>query len=83
MTVGELVESLKSFPQDLELVVDGYEGGVGPSGKPKLVEVWENSYGPDYYGPHKVVKSWNRDNEDNKDIPIVQKVYLSRDPNEE
>ena len=30
MTVAELIETLKAFPADLEVVVEGYETGLDP-----------------------------------------------------
>ena len=27
MTVGELIEKLRAYPEDMRVVVDGYEGG--------------------------------------------------------
>ena len=55
MNVGQLIEQLKNYPQDLRVVVNGYEGGyndVDHFEKIKIVldynEVW-------YYGKHEDV----------------------------
>ncbi|HCF2449040.1 TPA: hypothetical protein NIA45_006740 [Pseudomonas aeruginosa] len=42
MTVAELIETLKGFPADLEVVVEGYETGLDPIHQVKSAEITRN-----------------------------------------
>ena len=42
MTVAELIEILKAFPADLEVVVEGYETGLDPIHQVKAAEITRN-----------------------------------------
>lgn len=59
MTVAELIEALRALPPDAEVMVDGYEGGVGPASAPKLIRVKRNANSSWYYGPHEEVTDPN------------------------
>ena len=72
MLVKELIAMLQELPQQLEVMVDGYEGGVDEPSDPYVVGIdrFHNGKGegcPYYYGQHEI----NRANPD-----LV--VYLSR-----
>ncbi len=58
MTVGELIEALKSFPADLRVVVPGYEGGADDILPPRqiCIQPWDPAYEADWYGPHALVE---------------------------
>ena len=52
MNVGQLIEQLKNYPQDLRVVVRGYEGGyndVDTFEKLKIVLDYHSAW---YYGKH-------------------------------
>ena len=57
MNVGQLIEQLKNYPQDLRVVVRGYEGGyndVDTFENLKLVLDYHSAW---YYGKHEDVES--------------------------
>ena len=57
MNVGQLIERLKNYPQDLHVVVAGYEGGyndVDQFEKIKIVLDYNSEW---YYGKHEDVSS--------------------------
>ncbi len=57
MNVGQLIEILKNYPQDLRVVVRGYEGGyndVAIFEKLKIVLDYHSEW---YYGKHEDVES--------------------------
>jgi len=56
MNVGQLIEQLKNYPQDLRVVVHGYEGGyndVDIFEKLKIVLDYHSEW---YYGKHEDVE---------------------------
>lgn len=64
MTVAELVEKLRALPQDLPVLVDGYEGGLQDPEAPRLTRVHLGANEPvSYDGPH---EECERDNPDKK-----------------
>ena len=72
MLVKELIAMLQELPQQLEVMVDGYEGGVDTPSVPRVVGIDRLHYGkgeecPYYYGQHGI--DW-----DSPDLV----VYLSR-----
>jgi len=57
MNVGQLIEQLKNYPQDLRVVVRGYEGGyndVDIFEKLKIVLDYHSEW---YYGKHEQLKT--------------------------
>lgn len=76
MTVEELIKVLSTFPQDLPVVVDGYEGGVDDKFEVQRAKVKWDAYkeGYDYFGDHDVLR-WEGDPEyaDGTDV-----VYFER-----
>lgn len=56
MTVAELIAALKAFPPEMEVMVDGYEGGCDKPELPEKVRIrrnaWEDVW---YYGRHEEV----------------------------
>lgn len=77
MTVAELIERLKVFSPNLEVVVDGYEGGVGPFKEPYEVPLLLNHYSKEewWFGPHEIATS-----PFDKEPPAfdIKAVYLPR-----
>lgn len=52
MKVKQLIEELQLFDQDLEVYVDGYEGGINDAQSIKPIEVVRNVNDEWYYGRH-------------------------------
>lgn len=59
MTIAELIEKLKEYPQDTRVVTRGFEGGVDDVDYVEETEIYLNYNGKGawYYGPHEEVKS--------------------------
>jgi len=55
MTVKELMKHLSTFPQDLPVLVDGYEGGLDEVGHIEKVQVEFNVNDKNWLGPHEEV----------------------------
>lgn len=71
MTVAELIEKLKEYPQDLRVVVHGYEGGVNDVSHFKELEILLDYYDAWYYGKHEEVRSWSKDTTHEK-VPALK-----------
>jgi hypothetical protein len=71
MTVAELIEKLKEYPQDLRVVVRGYEGGVNDVSHFEELEILLDYYDAWYYGKHKEVCSWTKDTTHEK-VPALK-----------
>jgi len=56
MTIAELIEELKNYPQDTRVVVSGYEGGVNDVDYVKETEIYLNYNTASYYGKHEEVE---------------------------
>ena len=52
MTVKELIEKLKEYPQDDLILVQGYEGGFSDIGQIQSTKVDLNYYTEEWNGPH-------------------------------
>ena len=61
MKVAELIELLQELDPELEVVVDGYEGGLAEVTEATTLKVIRdhNSEDPWYYGPHEQEGTWN------------------------
>jgi hypothetical protein len=55
-TVGQLVEVLKSLPQDLPVLTSGYEGGFENFYKPDIIKVKHEPENPYYEGEFQVAE---------------------------
>lgn len=55
MIVKELKEKLSKYPDDMSIVIDGYEGGVDDMDRIKEVEIVRNVRHSDYEGPHDIL----------------------------
>jgi hypothetical protein len=64
MTVSQLIEELKNYPQDLPVVVSGYEGGYNDVDAFENIDIVLDYHTAWYYGRHEDVK--NIYNEDKK-----------------
>ena len=52
MNVGELIEKLKQYPQDLRVVVNGYEGGYSDIDRFENLKIVLDYHKEWYYGKH-------------------------------
>jgi len=71
MTVAELIEKLKEYPQDLRVVVSGYEGGVDDVGYFEEMDIYLNYNTVRFYGKHEEVCSWSKDTTHEK-VPALK-----------
>lgn len=71
MTVKELIEKLGAFPEDMRVVVPGYEAGLDDVQEVREVQVELNAYGTHMkgiFGEHDAVY----DHEENADaVPVL------------
>lgn len=74
MIVSELIKALRQQPQDLRVVVDGYEGGYGDisSNSISVVPLALNQHPQHYYGEHEVCDPYNKLKEDCKAVLICR-----------
>ena len=56
MTVAQLIESLKNYPPDLQVVVSGYEGGYNDVGRFEKIKIIRDYNTAWYYGKHERVE---------------------------
>lgn len=77
MTIAELIEKLKKFPQDSRVVVRGYEGGVDDVTSIDDIKILLN-YNKDawYYGDHKPFYEYMKYKE-YQEYEKVPAIYLS------
>lgn len=52
MTIKELKEKLNSYPDNLRVLVDGYESGFSEISEIKKIKVKLNVHTESYYSPH-------------------------------
>lgn len=83
MTVGELVEVLKTYDPELPVVIDGYEGGIEDVKKIRaaLVALNDNGENSGVYGPHALVINESDREYRQRHEPqgqIVKAVYIPR-----
>lgn len=52
MTIKELIEKLKMYPEGLRVLVDGYEGGFSEIAVAEMIKVKLDVNSEEYYGPH-------------------------------
>lgn len=74
MKVKDLIKNLEEFPADMEVVVQGYEGGCTNISVVEPISVFPNVNTEWYYGPHEQVDDYNR--EKFKDFPQTKMVYV-------
>ncbi|MCL4823603.1 MAG: hypothetical protein KJZ57_05225 [Anaerolineales bacterium] len=55
MKAKELLEILSQIPEDVDVVVKGYEGGVDEVVNVKLVKIKKDVHSEWYYGRHEIV----------------------------
>ena len=74
LKVRQLIEYLKTFDQELEVIVDGYEGGTSPLTKNHIATVYvDTSAGEDWFGDY----GDESDSPANMETPI-QAILLRR-----
>jgi hypothetical protein len=56
MTAKELIEKLTSYPAEVRVLVDGYEGGFSEISSVKITMVKLNANSENYNGPHDEVE---------------------------
>lgn len=71
MTVSQLIEALKSYPQDLRVVVSGYEGGYNDVDNFQNVNIVLNYNTAWYYGKHEDAESVHDDNTKKNAVPAL------------
>ena len=59
LTVEQLINELKKYPQDLQVLVDGYEGGLDAVVSTVLVDIEYDESKAWYYGPFEESDSSN------------------------
>ncbi len=57
MNVGQLIEALKDYPQDLRVVIRGYEGGYNDVDQFETMKIVIDFNEELYYGKHEDVES--------------------------
>ena len=83
-TVGELIAKLSALPQDLPVLVDGYEGGAQEPRRIATREfVADNNDGDSYCGPHEEIDdgemgAFRREDAAEEGKKIFQAVIISR-----
>ena len=73
MTVAELIEKLKEYPQDIRVVVRGYEDGVDDVERAEEIEIYLNYFDSAYCGEHREVIS--NMPEDYEKVPAIYLRY--------
>jgi hypothetical protein len=80
MTVKELIALLQNMPQDLTVVIDGYEGGVGSikEGAVRQTKIWENVHAFPYkfIGDEQINSIYYHG--DRAKLPKIDVVLISR-----
>ena len=54
MTVSQLAKDLSKYPDDMRIIVSGYEGGFSDVSMLTCEKILINVNKPDYYGPHEL-----------------------------
>jgi len=70
-TVGQLVEILKSLPQDLPVLTSGYEGGFENFYTPDIIKMKHEPENPYYEGEFQVAEDGD---EDTFDAVLIKRV---------
>ncbi|MBW6481235.1 MAG: hypothetical protein K0B37_17540 [Bacteroidales bacterium] len=60
-TVGQLVDLLKTLPQDLPVLTSGYEGGFENFYEPAIIKVKHEPENPYYEGEFQVAQDGDED----------------------
>jgi hypothetical protein len=79
MNVGQLIEQLKNYPQDLRVVVSGYEGGyndVDTFENIKIVLDYHEAWYYGYYGKHEDVESLYGNNAEQLNTTAVDALRI-------
>jgi len=72
MKVKELIELLQTLPQDSDVVVAGYEGGVQDIKEATVCEVNCNVHNEWYYGAHEVIDEYHTRTDDTKPAVLIE-----------
>jgi hypothetical protein len=70
MTVKELKNALKQFPEELIVLTDGYEDGYEKIVNPKIIDVTHQINNPYYSGEYKL--------KEEKDTDLIKAVAILR-----
>jgi hypothetical protein len=62
MTVGKLIELLKQYPEEMHVLVDGYESGYDEVSKPRMIKKKKGS-SEWYNGKYEEVTNYKRAND--------------------
>lgn len=74
MKVKELIETLLTYDQELDIVLTGYEGGVTETVKVSEEWISLNAHEEWYYGEHEI----EDDEHILKNYPSKKVIYISR-----
>ena len=77
MKVKELIEHLLTFDQELDIVIDEYEGGVTEDIFIEKAQIACNVHQEWYYGEHEIDNEFQQDI--NKEAPRKSVIHISRD----
>jgi len=70
-TVGQLIDILKSLPQDLPVLTSGYEGGFENLYEPDIIKMKHEPENPYYEGEFQVAEDGD---EDTFDAVVIRRV---------
>jgi hypothetical protein len=70
-TVGQLIDFLKSLPQDLPVLTSGYEGGFENFYQPDIIKVKHEPENPYYEGEFQVAEDGD---EETFDAVVLRRV---------
>ena len=71
MKVKKLIELLKTLPQEADVVVAGYAGGVQDIKEATVCEVNCNVYNELYYGAHEVIDAYTTRTDNTKPAVLI------------
>ena len=76
MNVGQLIEQLKNYPQDLRVVVCGYEGGYNDVDTFENLKIVLNYHEEWYYGKHEDAESLYGNNAEQLKTTAVDALHI-------
>ncbi len=76
MNVGQLIEILKNYPQDLRVVVSGYEGGYNDVNTFENIKIVLDYNDEWYYGRHEDVESLYGNNAERLNTNAVDALQI-------
>ncbi len=75
MTVKDLQELLASFPPEMPVLVDGYEGGYDDiADEPTVIEVVVKPNAPDYWGRYDYPHAYPETHESGQKVLLLSRL---------